>query len=192
MATLVGTSRSSLSPSVTTGVVRAWLSLASVGLLAIGASGVLAAVMGTAFGASFVSGDLPGVTYTADRCAELMEYAPGAGSCTAAAAVHHLDETVTYRIAAGVLGMVAFAAWYAWRRRDSLAGDPLPAAFTASAGAATFGVVGLGLLVAGVDGLVLGAGAGAYLSAALVSLAVAVGYLAGIVRALAVRPVATG
>ena len=49
--------------------------LAAVGLVAIGVSAILALAMGAAWGAPFVAGDLPGVTYTAERCQDLMEYA---------------------------------------------------------------------------------------------------------------------
>ena len=45
----------------------AFTRLAFAGLIAIGISGVIAGIFGSAFGRSFVAGDPPGVTYTATR-----------------------------------------------------------------------------------------------------------------------------
>jgi hypothetical protein len=42
--------------------------LGAVGLVAIGASGPLAELLGRLFGPAFVAGDLPGMTYTAAVC----------------------------------------------------------------------------------------------------------------------------
>src|SRR5437773_11513594 len=93
------------------------LFLAWVGFISIGVSGVVAAGMQAAFGAAFVAGDLPDVTYTAERCTELEEYTPAGSSCPQAAALHHADETVTYRLAAGVLGLVLLGIWALVRRK---------------------------------------------------------------------------
>src|SRR4051812_17732130 len=83
-------------------VVAACL-LAAIGLTAVGASGILSLGMDAAFGPKFVAGDLPTITYTAARCAEYRTLAPKEPSCLAAAARHHTDEVVTFRLAAGVL-----------------------------------------------------------------------------------------
>lgn len=168
-----------LSPRTRRSLVGAVLELTWVGLIAIGASGVIAGAMGSAFGADFVAGDFPGVTYTPARCADLQEYAPPGTSCNHAAAIHHEDETVSYRVGAGVLGALVFGLWFVTRRR--LPGDVgtanagLPPGFVATAGLAMFGIVGLATLASGLGLLVLGTGtgAGADLSAAVVSLIVA-------------------
>ena len=60
--------------------------LGGVGLVAIGVSGLVAELLGRLFGPGFVAGDLPGVTYTPERCAEFLEYFPDAGGCEQAAA----------------------------------------------------------------------------------------------------------
>jgi hypothetical protein len=167
------------------------LLLTWVGLLAIGASGILAGAMGSAFGADFVAGDFPGVTYTPARCADLQEYAPAGTSCNQAAALHHQDETVSYRVGAGLLGALVFGVWFVARRR--LAGGAgtlaagLPQGFVATAGVAMFGIVGLATLALGLDLLVLGpgTGAGADLSAAVVSLIVAGVFATKVYRILA-------
>src|SRR5215218_1299836 len=61
-------------------LARTAVLLGAVGLVAIGASGALAELLGRAFGARFVAGDLPDVTYTPQRCAEFLEYFPNAGA----------------------------------------------------------------------------------------------------------------
>jgi hypothetical protein len=99
----------------------AWL-LGGVGLVAIGLSGLVAEVFGRLAGARFVAGDLPGVTYTPQRCAEYLEYFPTAGSCAEAAELHHWGEVVQYRAAAGLLGVVALAVYAALRRVGPLKG----------------------------------------------------------------------
>jgi hypothetical protein len=164
-----------MAASTVRSLALALLFLAWVGFISIGVSGALAAAMQTAFGAGFVAGDVPGVTYTPDRCAELREYAPSGSSCAEAAALHHADETVTYRVAAGVLGAILFAAWFFARRRGAARGDGLPPGLLAASGATLFGVVGLALLAQGLELLVLGpaTGEGADLSAGIVSLVVA-------------------
>ena len=163
------------------------LFLAWVGFVSIGASGVVAAGMQAAFGAGFLAGDLPDVTYTADRCADLKEYAPSSASCAEAAALHHADETVTYRIAAGVLGLLLLGVWLVARRRDVDPREGLPPGLVEAAGSALFGVVGLALVAQGLELLALGpsTGEGADLSAGIVSVAVAAFFAIGLYRRLA-------
>ena len=89
----VGRSKAWLAPHGAV-IVEAGVALAPVaivGMIAIGASGLIAWAMGGIFGRTFVSGDLPGVTYTPARCADLFEYAPGAHTCAEAATFHHFD-----------------------------------------------------------------------------------------------------
>lgn len=171
-----------------TSLVVSLMLLAWVGLMSIGVSGLVAGAMGAVLGPGFVSGDFPGVTYTPDRCADFMEYAPGAKSCNEAAASHHFDETVTYRIAAGVLGVLVLLGWLLvrgrWRGADA---GSLPAGIVAGAGTVLFGVAGLALLASGLALLLLGAdtGAGGDLSGAIVSLATAAVFGLGLYRTLA-------
>jgi hypothetical protein len=165
------------------------LFLAWVGFVSIGVSGVVAAGMQAAFGAGFLAGDFPGVTYTPDRCADLKEYAPSGATCEEAAALHHSDETVTYRLAAGVLGLLLLGVWFAARRQGTGPGGGLPAGMVPAAGAALFGVVGLALLAQGLELLALGpgTGAGADLSAGIVSLVVAALFGIALYQSLAAR-----
>jgi hypothetical protein len=96
-------------------IVGCWLA-GGVILVAVGVSGLVSELFGRLYGAGFVAGDAPGVTYTPDRCAEFLEYAPHAGSCAEAAAQHHWGEVVIGRVAAGVLGLLALLLLWALRR----------------------------------------------------------------------------
>lgn len=124
----------------------AWLA-GGLGLLAVGASGLLAEVFGRIFGAAFVAGDTPGVTYTAARCAQYLSLSPGAGGCGQAAAIDHWGEVVLSRVAAGVLGLLALLVLWAARRNTALGGAAWwpPRGTVALPMAALFAVAGAGL-----------------------------------------------
>src|SRR4051812_29866084 len=121
--------------------------LGAIGLVAVGFSGVVAAAAGSAMGASWVAGDPPSVHYSAARCADFREYAPHAATCEQAATVHHLQEVVDYRIAAGLVGAAVLAACAYVRRRSPrwLSTDRLPVAFDATVAAVVFGAAALWL-----------------------------------------------
>jgi hypothetical protein len=186
-------------PRTRTALALGLTRLAAIGLLAIGASGLVAWAMGGAFGKAFVSGDMPGMTYTAARCADLKEYAPDATSCEQAAVAHHFGETVDYRVTAGILGLIVACGYLVLRRK--LHEPPegwnatLPKGFEATVGSAVFGLAAAGLLLAGASQLALGlrAGAGAPLSGGVIALAVAIAYGLSLLRALSdPEPTPTG
>jgi hypothetical protein len=165
-------------------IAMTWL--AAVGLIAIGVSGVLAAVFGATLGQDFVAGDRPGVTYTAARCVDLREYAPSANTCREAATAHHYGEIVDYRIAAGLLGIGLLGA-FLFARRSHLTETPhLPAAFTSTVGVSVFGLAGAGLLAFSANLAVLGdaSSVGQYLSGGIVSALVAAAFAWSLLSAL--------
>jgi hypothetical protein len=167
--------------------------LAAAGMLAVGASGVIAGLFRATLGDRFVSGDLPGVSYTAARCADFFEYAPSARTCLDAAASHHADEVVINRVAIGVLGLIALAAYLMMRRRWGgivRADGSLPAGFAPGIGTALFGLAAAVLSLASFSALLVGRidGGGQYLSAALVATAAAVASAVCWLRAV-VRPI---
>jgi hypothetical protein len=165
--------------------------LGAVGLVAIGVSGGVAAGFGAAFGSTYVSGDANGVTYTASRCADFLEYYPDAGSCEAAATAHHIDEVVFYRLSVGVLGVLSLLAFVALRRVSpfkSLAWSPR-ADLIGIGGVGAFDVAAVVLGVPAMIETFLGVpGAGAYLSAGVVSLAGCAAFVPLLVRSLRTRP----
>lgn len=170
-------------------LLRAAILLGGIGLTAIGVSGGVAALFGRVFGEDFVAGDPPGVTYTQSRCAEYLEYAPGAGSCAQAATTHHFGEVVEYRVAAGVLGLVALVVWWLLRRR-ARGRDVLPEAFAATVATALFGVAAAGLLLESGGLAVIGgqrSGVGDPLSGGIVSAVAAAVFAVVLARALVAR-----
>jgi hypothetical protein len=176
--------------------VLSLLFVGAIGLLAIGLSGLVAWGAGAAFGKAFVSGDGQGVTYTAQRCAEYHEYAPGEPTCAVAAAAHHFTEVVGYRLGAGFLGLLALGVWLVamrpWRRRGAGATsyDVLPAGFAATVGAALFGAAAAVALPGGLAELVIGGrdtGSGNLLSAGVVATMVFAGFALSLWRSLSAR-----
>src|SRR5215218_1249177 len=164
-------------------LARAAVLLGAVGLVAIGASGALAELLGRACGARFVAGDLPDVTYTPQRCAEFLEYFPNAGSCAQAAALHHWGEVVEYRVAAGAL-------WRRGRRRRQAQYlGVLPDGFSATVATSLYGVAAAILGLQSLESFVVarGAGNGQWLSGAIVALAMAVAYGTSLYRTVLAR-----
>ena len=174
-------------------LARTAVLLGAVGLVAIGASGALAELLGRAFGARFVAGDLPDVTYTPQRCAEFLEYFPNAGSCAQAAALHHWGEVVEYRVAAGVLGLLVLGAFALWRRgrrrRQAQYLGVLPDGFSATVATSLYGVAAAILGLQSLESFVVarGAGNGQWLSGAIVALAMAVAYGTSLYRTVLAR-----
>jgi len=169
--------------------VRSAAGIAGVGLVAIGLSGLVAEALGRLASPDFVAGDLPGVTYTAQRCAEFLALQPDArGDCAKAASLHHWGEVVEYRVAAGLLGLLVLAAW-ALARRGRPATDVLPRGLVPAVVVALFGVAAVGLLGLSVVQAISGwsDGVGQWLSGGLVSTVVALIGIAWLRRELA-RP----
>jgi hypothetical protein len=163
----------------------------AVGLLAIGASGLVAWLWSAAAGLPRTFGDAPGVHYDGASCAHFLAVHPGAPSCATAALLEVRDDTLFQRAAAGVLGLLLVAGSLWWSRRTSTRRgvgrreQPVDLAAPAALVAATvFGLVGVGMTGYGVDRAVIGTGSGQWLSAGLVALAVAAGYLVALWRSL--------
>ena len=171
----------------------AWacLVLGGVGLVAVGASGALAAVFNGVAGTRFV-GALP-QTYSPSVCGRFLSLHAGAGSCGIAAMLENSHDAVALRLLAGLIGLVAVAA--AWWTRRYLSADPsfrrlLDGTVYALATFA-FGTAAAVLLAVSVDTAVQhgSAGVGWYLSGGLVSVVAALTAGAGTWRHLrTVRP----
>jgi hypothetical protein len=179
-------------PSVGQTFAQALVAMSFVGamfLISMGLSGLLAIGASELVGKPFVAGDLPGVTYTVERCSDYFEYHPEAVNCAEAAADHHYDELVGNRLTEGVLGLVLLVSWWLARStfRGRLGREVVPPSFEPTACAALFtasaillgGPGTIQLLVVGTAG-----GAGALLSTALVSAMAAVAFWAVLIRRL--------
>jgi hypothetical protein len=178
--------------------LQAFLALLLVGsfvFIGIGISGLAAAVGAVIYGPGFIAGDPPGVVYTAERCADFFEFHPETTTCGEAAIAHHLDETVGYRLDTGVVGVLALAGWWllktiAGRRTDGPPTIPpffVPVATLILFTAAFIFLGGLGTMLLVSSGL--GSGAGAFISAAVVSLLAAVGFGTWVLRSFRNRTV---
>ena len=167
--------------------------LCAIGFTAIGASALISGGLDAAFGPSFVAGDLPSITYTPARCDEYRRLAPNELSCRAAAARHHTNEVETTGIAGGLLGLAGFGAWAFLRRRwrATPATGALPPVFVPGVGAAVFGVAALAFATQALQGVGWHStdGLGQWLSQAVVSGAVAVGFCVTLIRTLRRSPV---
>jgi len=157
-------------------VASAWF-LGAIGALAVGVSGIAAAGLRALGGASFIADTRPSGTLTASDCARWLSLYPGARSCHQAAVADWAVETVVYRLALGVLGVAALAAFVVLRRRWTRAGrwTSLPSTVVDTIAVTLFGAGGVWLAGLGVDAVVVasGHGAGQWLSAAPVALAAA-------------------
>jgi len=179
--------------AVATELARVAVVLGGIGLVAIGASGLVAELLGRPLGPAFVAGDLPGMTYTAQRCAEFLEYFPDAGGCEQAAALHHWGEVVEYRVAVGVVGAFVLGAYLLWRRRPDRQ-DPrylgvLPDGFSATVATSLYGVAAAALALLSLDAILVagGDGTGQWLSAAIVASAMAAAYGVSLYRTVLTR-----
>ena len=160
-------------PSLLIELLVAAMMLGSIGLVAIGLSGLVAEAMGRAFGPLFVAADGIGVTYTPERCADFIRLVPGAADCASAAIEHHYGEIVESRLTAGVLGLLGAGMAFLLRRsyRSRAGVGLLPVGLEAGVGMAAFGgatalCLGLGLM----ESVFYVPGAGGLLSGGVVSL----------------------
>jgi hypothetical protein len=80
--------------------------LGGVGLVAIGASGVVARVMTALWGRSFVFADPPGARYSASDCQYWLSLRPNSGSCTNAYLADAVADGLQARYVAGILGLI--------------------------------------------------------------------------------------
>jgi hypothetical protein len=160
--------------------LAAW-KLGALGLLAVGASGLVAAVMNVTLGRSFVGAAPSGTTYPASACRYWLSIWPGAHTCARAAMLENSSDAVSLRVAAGMLGLVLLAGYVLARRYQPeryLGGEVLTVRFFPRLAAACSLAIAAGLTLATVFGFSLGnpAGPGSYLSGAVAALAVAAGY----------------
>jgi hypothetical protein len=149
-------------------VVTAWL-LGAIGAIAVGLSGAIAALY-RAIGGDRAVIDAPGVgAMTRANCSRWLQAVPGAHDCRAAGLADWANETVYYRLALGVVGVVALVAFAAVRRHVVL--PPIVADTIATT---LFTAAGLFTLTMGIDAAIAtGSGWGQWLSAAPVAVVAA-------------------
>jgi hypothetical protein len=158
--------------------VSSGLLLGSIGGLAVGVSGIVAALMETAGGQHFLVDPPSGAALSAANCARWLAASPRGSTCAQAGLADWAHDTVLFRMFAGVVGILALAAFFGvrrwWSRSGGLTG--LPAIVVETAAVVAFGAAGVWLAGLGIDSVAVssGHGAGQWLSAAPVALALAV------------------
>jgi hypothetical protein len=109
-----------------------------VGFVAIGVASLIARLLWGLKGTEFIGAPFPPGTYTRADCARWLSGDPGAHSCIAAMVTDHAGDFVLQSTAAGLLGLIALAAYLALRQRwrDRATMTALPAGTAEALGAA--------------------------------------------------------
>ncbi|MFP6593349.1 MAG: permease prefix domain 1-containing protein [Dehalococcoidia bacterium] len=157
--------------SASASLARYCVLLAGIVFVAIGVSGVIAFVLGETVGISFVADPVVAGSVSDDRCVDFFGFHPEVATCEEAALLHHYDELIGYRLAAGALGLLAIAVAWATgvrgpvvRRLIALPPTILPAMVAGLFAVTTF----LALFIAVMEGAFVGSdGSGEMLSNAL-------------------------
>jgi len=159
-------------------ILAAW-KLAGAGLIAVGISGLVVALMNVTLGRAFTGRAPAGVSFQKADCAHWMALWPAARTCAAAQLLEASSDAVVLRAAAGLAGAALLAAYgivrYAQRRRGRGPVVVLAGYFPLLA-AGVFGAGALGLALAQLTGFAITQGPGAYLSGAIVAAAAAIWY----------------
>ena len=167
--------------------LAAW-KLAGLGLMAVGASGLVVALMNATLGRVFTGQAPAGVKFPQASCAYWMRSWPGAPTCRAAHMLEASSDAVVLRIGAGIVGVALFEAYVIARylmRRRGLGPAVLLAGYFPVLATCVFGAGALSLGLAQLTGFTVSEGPGSYLSGAIVAAAVALGY--GVRARLAIR-----
>jgi hypothetical protein len=166
--------------SVVRQVFSSALLLGAIGALAIGASGLIALGIRAFGGDTALTTVPPGRVLSSSDCARWLAANPTAPSCRSAAISDWAAEIVYYRLAVGVLGVIALLLFLGLRRVTSVERrwTTLPASVMDTVALCLFAVAGLWTLALGLDALATshGDGSGQWLSAAPVALAAAAAY----------------
>ena len=176
-------------------VLAGW-KLGSQCLIAVGASGLVVAAMNIVFGRPFTGAAAAGTRFSAASCQYWLSAWHGAHSCAQAAMLEASSDNVVLRLAAGVAGLLLLKTYLLARiflRRRGWEPGMLPDAFFPAAAVCSFGAAFLALswftvnrLAGNLGPLGFGSmgGPGAFLSGAIVALAVAAAYLLPLRRRL--------
>jgi len=165
--------------SVVRQVFSSALLLGAIGALAIGASGVIALAIRAFGGNTALATVPPGRILSSADCARWLAANPTAPNCRSAAISDWAAEIVYYRLAVGLLGVVALLLFLGLRRVSTVRRwATLPSSVMDTVALCLFAVAGLWTLGLGLNALATsdGDGSGQWLSAAPVALAAAVAY----------------
>ncbi len=186
--------RAVAAPSIITRQVAVTgLFLGAIGAVAVGISGLVAAVIRWFEGSRALVDWPAGGTPAPSDCARWLRLDPHALDCRTAAVSDWANETVAYRIILGLMGALVLLGLHVYFRRRGSVGRAamLPPLVRDTVAATLFAAAGAGTLVLGVDAIVTssGFGSGQWLSAAPVALLLAGFYAFKVTRRL---PAAAG
>lgn len=158
--------------------------LFGVGLVAIGISGLLARVMTSVWGLTFMFAGPPGATYSAADCRYWLSIHPRAGSCTNAYLAESLADGLQARYAAGLCGLIVLGVLAVRRHRHRMPLISAPPPMTSLTGATLFLAAAVALTALATDAIRVsdGNGAGRWVSGAIIAFPVAVGYSLALIR----------
>jgi hypothetical protein len=171
-------------------VLLSVLWLGGVGALSVGLSGLVAEVFRLVGGARFVVDSTPGQVLAPADCTRWLSLDPAARSCPNAAVADWINEVVWYRVAIGLLGLVAIVVFLALRRRTLRQVGLLPRAIVDTVAVTAFSGAALLTAAVGLDLVVTesGHGSGQWFSAALVAVPAAAGFGIRLARTLRLGP----
>jgi hypothetical protein len=123
------------------------------GFLAIGAAGLVARLLLTVKGDRFLTAPWPAGAYTRADCARWLAGNPGTHSCVTAMLADHAGDFLLQATAAGLLGLIALAAYLTLRQRwqDRATLTVLPAGTAEALGTALAAVAAVVCLGQAVD-----------------------------------------
>ena len=153
-------------------LVTSAILLGGIGAIAVGISGLVAAVVRAIGGSGALVDVKPGQSLAPADCTRWLALNPTAGSCRAAAVADWANETVYYRLALGVVGLVVLAVGVGLHR-----GRPtsrLATTIRDTVGFAAFALAAIGTLLLGIDSAARGTGAGQWFTGAAVAVPAAV------------------
>ncbi|HWG14944.1 MAG TPA: permease prefix domain 1-containing protein [Streptosporangiaceae bacterium] len=170
--------------------MAAW-KLVSIALLAVAGSGLVAFVMNQVLGPQFVGGDPASASgQSAATCQRWMSLWPHVQYCGQAAVLETSSDAVSLRLLALIPGLVLIEGYLLGRRYQHKRGwraDLLPDAFVPTVSACLFGGLTAGLVflaAAAPPGATQTGGPGSFLSAAIVTLLITIGFAPALRRAL--------
>jgi hypothetical protein len=171
-------------------LMAAW-KLASIAVLAVAGSGLVAFVMNQVMGPSFVGGSAASVSgVPSATCQRWMGLWPHVQYCGQAAVLETSSDAVTLRLLTLIPGLILLEGYLLARRYQRKRGrraDLLPDAFVPTVAACLFGALtaGLALLAVIAPPAATGAGGpGTFLSAAIVTLLITIGFVPALRRVL--------
>jgi hypothetical protein len=111
--------------------------IGAVALIAFCVSGVISWILAAVRGGTFVTAPFPSGSYTQADCARWLANDPSAHGCLQAMTYDHVGDILLSGVAAGVIGVLALAAFWWLRRRwqDRATLTALPAGSAEAAGA---------------------------------------------------------